>query len=102
MSTVPSRSAAGNHYPNRKGSYDIRNEINPEQNHYIGIDVGTGSARACIVNETGDIVGLASENIGLWQPQTGYYVRSYHWHRIWTDMCRNNLQQISGNAYVTA
>lgn len=53
---------------------DPRNEINVSMNHYIGIDVGTGSARACIINEAGDIVGLASENIGLWQPQTGYYV----------------------------
>lgn len=26
------------------------------------------------MNSHGDIVGLASENIGLWQPQTGYYV----------------------------
>jgi hypothetical protein len=26
------------------------------------------------MNDQGDIVGLASENIGLWQPQTGYYV----------------------------
>lgn len=43
--------------------------------HYIGIDVGTGSARACIINDKGEIVGLASENIGLWQPQQGYYVR---------------------------
>lgn len=42
--------------------------------HYIGIDVGTGSARACIINSKGDIVGLASENIGLWQPEQGYYV----------------------------
>ena len=44
----------------------------------IGIDVGTGSARACIMNDQGDIVGLASENIGLWQPQTGYYVLHSH------------------------
>lgn len=44
------------------------------QDHYIGIDVGTGSARACIIDSTGDIKALASENIGLWQPQTGYYV----------------------------
>ena len=44
--------------------------------HYIGIDVGTGSARAAIINGKGDIVGLASENIGLWQPQQGYYVRN--------------------------
>lgn len=43
--------------------------------HFIGIDVGTGSVRACIVNFAGDIVGLASKDIGLWQPQQGYYVR---------------------------
>jgi len=56
---------------------DPRNEIRPHVDHYIGIDVGTGSARACIMNDQGDIVGLASENIGLWQPQTGYYVRPH-------------------------
>lgn len=53
---------------------DPRNEISPQMDHYIGIDVGTGSARACIIDNKGDIVGLASENIGLWQPQQGYYV----------------------------
>lgn len=61
--------------PVRQNSVDVRNEVHIQQNHYIGIDVGTGSARACIINEVGDIVGLSSENIGLWQPQTGYYVR---------------------------
>lgn len=45
------------------------------QDHYIGIDVGTGSARACIIDETGDIKALAAENIKLWQPENGYYVR---------------------------
>lgn len=43
--------------------------------HYLGIDVGTGSARACIIDEGGNIQGLASEDIGLWQPEQGYYVR---------------------------
>ena len=37
--------------------------------------MGTGSARACVIDGKGDIVGLASENIGLWQPEQGYYVR---------------------------
>ena len=62
--------------PHRQLSTDPHNELRPNLNHYIGIDVGTGSARACIINDHGDIVGLASENIQLWQPQTGYYVRS--------------------------
>jgi len=59
----------------RQMSVDPHNELMIQRDHYIGIDVGTGSARACIMNEKGDIVGLASENIGLWQPETGYYVR---------------------------
>jgi nuclear pore complex protein Nup93 len=52
------------------------------QDHFVGIDVGTGSARACLIDKTGDIKALASEPIKLWQPQTGYYVgylqNSYH------------------------
>lgn len=55
-------------------STDPHNELKIQMDHYIGIDVGTGSARACIINSKGDIVGLASENIGLWQPEQGYYV----------------------------
>lgn len=45
-----------------------------EPSYYIGVDVGTGSARACIVNDAGDIVGLASENIALWHSEQVYYV----------------------------
>jgi hypothetical protein len=38
------------------------------------------------MNDQGDIVGLASENIGLWQPQTGYYVL----HRACQHKCNSN------------
>lgn len=51
--------------------------IDMQKDHFIGIDVGTGSARACLIDSTGDIKALASEPIKLWQPQTGYYVRTY-------------------------
>ncbi len=75
--TMPFRPGpnSGIRTPTRQNSVDARNEVHVQMNHYIGIDVGTGSARACIINEAGDIVGLSSENIGLWQPETGYYVR---------------------------
>lgn len=58
----------------RKASNDPREDLAVHVDHYIGIDVGTGSARACIIDDKGDIVGLASENIGLWQPEHGFYV----------------------------
>lgn len=53
--------------------------------HYIGIDVGTGSARACLIDETGEIRALAAENIRLWQPQSGYYEQSTT--DIWRCIC---------------
>ncbi|KAF4123718.1 Ribulose kinase, partial [Geosmithia morbida] len=53
--------------------------------YYIGVDVGTGSARACIVDETGNIKALASADIKLWQPQPGYYEQSTT--DIWNCIC---------------
>ena len=77
MSSLPFRQPyrQASRQQSRQMSVDPHNELHTIQDHYIGIDVGTGSARACIMNDKGDIVGLASENIGLWQPETGYYVR---------------------------
>lgn len=64
---------------------DPHNDLNPHIDHYIGIDVGTGSARACIIDQTGDIKALATENIGLWQPEQGYYEQSTT--DIWRCIC---------------
>lgn len=88
--TIPFRQ--NSRQPSRQMT-DPRNEIRPHVDHYIGIDVGTGSARACIMNDQGDIVGLASENIGLWQPQTGYYVR------LSQTQIKNTMLTTSGTIY---
>ena len=85
----------------RQMSTDPHNELNPHMENYIGIDVGTGSARACVINSKGDILGIASENIGLWQPEQGYYVRfpTVPLQPPFADPCyRNNRQTIYGGA----
>ncbi|KAJ5338760.1 hypothetical protein N7452_005488 [Penicillium brevicompactum] len=82
MASLPYRRASLK--SSRKASSDPREDLAVHMDHYIGIDVGTGSARACIIDAKGDIVGLASENIGLWQPEHGYYEQSTSdiWHCI--------------------
>ena len=37
--------------------------------YYIGVDVGTSSARVCVINHGGDIVGYATEDIHQWQSE---------------------------------
>ncbi|KFY43558.1 hypothetical protein V495_03887 [Pseudogymnoascus sp. VKM F-4514 (FW-929)] len=44
--------------------------------HYIGVDIGTGSARVCIVDRSGDIKAVASKDIRTWQPQNTFYEQS--------------------------
>ena len=73
MTSLPHRRPS--RQTSRQAASDPREELQVQLDHYIGIDVGTGSARACIIDAKGDIVGLASENIGLWQPEHGFYVR---------------------------
>ncbi|KAK5661507.1 hypothetical protein OQA88_11411 [Cercophora sp. LCS_1] len=56
--------------------------------HYIGIDVGTGSARACVIDSTGEIKALASQDIQLWKP-TSYGGLHYEQSTtdIWKSIC---------------
>ncbi|KAK9605924.1 hypothetical protein V6Z94_009784 [Aspergillus fumigatus] len=94
MASLPYRSSRQpSRQSSRQASMDTRDDIQIHQDHYIGIDVGTGSARACIIDAKGNIVGLASENIGLWQPQQGYYEQSTN--DIWRCICLSVQRAIS-------
>jgi ribulose kinase len=44
--------------------------------YYIGVDVGTGSARACIIDSKGEILALATKDISRWEPKHAYFVSS--------------------------
>jgi ribulose kinase len=44
--------------------------------HYIGLDVGTGSARACLIDAKGDILSVATKDITTWHDKADYYVCS--------------------------
>lgn len=61
--------------------------------HYIGLDVGTGSARACLIDEKGDILSVATKDIKTWHEKADYYVRSLDGYR---SDCRNNRRRTSG------
>lgn len=53
------------------------------QYHHIGVDVGTGSARALIIDEDGKSVASASRDIDEWQPRPGRHVGRLRFGRGW-------------------
>ncbi|ODQ64024.1 ribitol kinase [Nadsonia fulvescens var. elongata DSM 6958] len=53
--------------------------------HYLGIDVGTGSARACVINDAGEILALESREITRWEPKSEYFNQSSN--EIWDAIC---------------
>lgn len=55
------------------------------QYHHIGVDVGTGSARALIIDEDGKSVASASRDIDEWQPRPGRHEQSVT--NIWDSVC---------------
>lgn len=53
--------------------------------YYVGVDVGTGSARAAVVDQTGSILGLAERPITRWEPKPSYINQSST--EIWDSIC---------------
>ena len=65
--------------------------------YYIGIDVGTGSARAGVFDEKGKRLGLSSHPIKMWRPQAELAEQSSD--DIW-QACAAATRQEIGRAHV--
>lgn len=56
-----------------------------KQQYFIGVDVGTGSARAALVNSNGKVLKSFVKNIQTWNPQPDHYEQSSE--DIWSVVC---------------
>uniref|UniRef100_A0A8C6FLC5 FGGY carbohydrate kinase domain-containing protein n=1 Tax=Moschus moschiferus TaxID=68415 RepID=A0A8C6FLC5_MOSMO len=72
------------------------------RSYYVGVDVGTGSVRAALVDQRGTLLAFADQPINQWGPQFNHHEQSSE--DIWAACCVAskkvvqgvNLQQIRG------
>jgi D-ribulokinase len=57
----------------------------PRESFFVGVDVGTGSARAGVFDKNGNMKGSATAPIQLWKPATDYVEQSSD--DIWSRCC---------------
>ena len=57
----------------------------PKMVYYVGVDVGTGSARACVIDQLGNILSLAERPIQRQELKPNYITQSSH--EIWGAIC---------------
>ncbi|BFZ16497.1 hypothetical protein BsWGS_19536 [Bradybaena similaris] len=62
--------------------------------YYIGVDVGTASVRACVVDAVGQILSVAVEEITIWNPQPDHYQQSSD--EIWSAVIKTVRAAVSG------
>ncbi|XP_062129514.1 FGGY carbohydrate kinase domain-containing protein [Drosophila sulfurigaster albostrigata] len=65
-----------------------------EQAYFVGVDVGTGSARAALVAADGRVQEQAVEAIKTWTPEPHYYEQSSE--DIWQAICKVVKHVIAG------
>lgn len=53
--------------------------------YYVGVDVGTGSVRAALVDQKGTLLAFADQAINKWEPQFNHHEQSSE--DIWAACC---------------
>ncbi|XP_053549603.1 FGGY carbohydrate kinase domain-containing protein [Bombina bombina] len=64
----------------------MQREKKEEVSYYIGIDVGTASVRAALVDQFGTVIDQAEQSIQIWEPQPDHYEQSSD--NIWAACCK--------------
>ncbi|XP_037683017.1 FGGY carbohydrate kinase domain-containing protein isoform X2 [Choloepus didactylus] len=60
-------------------------EQEPGSHYYVGVDVGTGSVRAALVDQKGILLAFADEPIKKWEPEFNHHEQSSE--DIWAACC---------------
>lgn len=58
----------------------------PPDSFYIGVDVGTGSSRACLIDCNGRILAMETHPISKWEPKPNHFNQSSQ--EIWQSVCK--------------
>ena len=62
---------------------------------YVGIDVGTGSVRAGIYNDDGQLLGQATKDTQTWRSESDHRIFEQSTTDIWEAICYS-VQQANG------
>ncbi|XP_046965108.1 FGGY carbohydrate kinase domain-containing protein [Vanessa cardui] len=62
--------------------------------YFIGVDVGSGSVRAALVDKSGHIIKTAVKNLQTWKPKADYYEQSSN--NVW-ECCEYVIKAVAEN-----
>ncbi|XP_044800859.1 FGGY carbohydrate kinase domain-containing protein isoform X4 [Bubalus bubalis] len=64
------------------------------RSYYVGVDVGTGSVRAALVDQRGTLLAFADQPINQWEPQFNHHEQSSE--DIWAACCVVSKKVVQG------
>ncbi|XP_070224047.1 FGGY carbohydrate kinase domain-containing protein isoform X3 [Bos mutus] len=67
---------------------------NEPRSYYVGVDVGTGSVRAALVDQRGTLLAFADQPINQWEPQFNHHEQSSE--DIWAACCVVSKKVVQG------